>query len=311
MNRLTEHDFAESFGIPVSALSEECKKRIHETDFSYRILEGEEREREILAALKRIDNDTQIVGAPERTEVWQNGWNENLQKLKDAPVGEAVMPGYYFKKEAPLRWKQQFIKSENPLFEYEFYRIFKLWLFQTYLNPCRAVYEFGSGSGMNLLEMAQLFPEKDIYGLDFVPAAVEIVDQLKNKMGGCCHSLHGRLFDMISPDYSFTLEQDSVILTLGALEQLAGKFEHFISYLIQNKPQLCIHMEPTIELYDTDQLIDYLAYKFHHKRGYTEGLLPHIQALAEQGQAELIKVKRMYFGNLNMEGYTMIIWRPL
>ena len=64
-------------------------------------------------------------------------------------------------------------------------------------------------------------------------------------------------------------------------------------------------------MYDDQILLDYLAIKFHKKRGYTEGLLPRLKELERLGQIELLKVKRLYFGSTFMEGYTYMIWKPV
>ena len=69
-------------------------------------------------------------------------------------------------------------------------------------------------------------------------------------------------------------------------------------------------MEPTIELYDESNLLDYLAMRFHVKRGYTEGYLPRLRELESQNKVEILKVKRLFFGSLYMEGYSCLIWRP-
>ena len=121
----------------------------------------------------------------------------------------------------------------------------------------------------------------------------------------------GFRFDMINPDYNFNLAARSAVFTFGALEQLASKTESFIQYLLHQKPGICIHVEPTVELYDENSLFDYLAIQFHRKRGYTERLLPRIQQLEIEGKAKIIGVKRLNFGSLFLEGYTYIIWQPV
>ena len=70
-------------------------------------------------------------------------------------------------------------------------------------------------------------------------------------------------------------------------------------------------MEPTIEHYNPDILLDYLAIKFHRQRGYTEGWLPAIQQLEVEGRAEIIAAKRPFFGSTMMEGYSYVVWRPI
>ena len=112
------------------------------------------------------------------------------------------------------------------------------------------------------------------------------------------------------PDERVAIRDRSVVLTFGTIEQLAGQFEAFLQFLLRRSPTLCISLEPTIELYDQDDLIDYLAVKFHRKRGYTEGYLTRLQELEREGRLELLAVKRLFFGSLCMEGFSYIIWRP-
>jgi hypothetical protein len=123
--------------------------------------------------------------------------------------------------------------------------------------------------------------------------------------------LKGSIFDMVNPDESFTLKKNSLIFTIGVIEQLASKFEAFLQYLLHNRPELCVHVEPTVELYEENNLVDYLAIQFHKKRGYTQGFLPRLQELEKTGKIEILKVKRLFFGSLFMEGYNLIIWRPV
>jgi len=50
--------------------------------------------------------------------------------------------------------------------------------------------------------------------------------------------------------------------------------------------------------------------KFHRKRGYTENYLTRLRELEAQNEIEILKVKRLFFGSLYMEGYSYMIWRP-
>ena len=58
-------------------------------------------------------------------------------------------------------------------------------------------------------------------------------------------------------------------------------------------------------------LNDYLAIKFQGNRGYSAGLLPLLQRLEKQGKIELLKVKRLFFGSLYMEGYNTFVWKKV
>ena len=305
---LTLEDFARSFGTTVEDIPEECKELIAKTDFRYRILEEDERDKVILAVLKKIESDQQIIGAPERQEVWQRGWAENLQDfIKSGYNLNSLVPKFIRPNQA-IRFNRNYILPFNSNFELNYFSIFRLWLFKKYLKEFDSIYEFGCGTGFNLIVLAQLYPEKKLHGLDFVPSPVNLV----NKIGEVyCWNMTGHLFNMLTPDETFEIGDNSAIFTIGAIEQLASNFEAFLQFLLKHSPELCIHVEPTIELYDENNLVDYLAMKFHRKRGYTENYLTRLKELETQNKIEILKVKRLFFGSLYMEGYSCMIWRPM
>lgn len=300
---LSLEDFAEMFG--ADDIPERCKELIYTTDFRYREPTVVERDSIILSVLKKIEEDKQIIGAVERKEVWENGWAENLTDfIKDSTL-DSLVPKFVRKGQA-IRYKQNYIIPASDTFELDCLTVLFSWLFLTYFSNYNPIYEFGCGTGFNLVMLSKLFPEKTLRGSDFVPSAVELI----NRIGKTYDiNLTGFLFDMITPDTNIKLEKGSGVFTSGAMEQLAGKFEDFLQYLLSQSPKICIHIEPTLELYDNSNLIDYLALKFYRKRGYTQGYLPRLQELEKQGKIEIIKVKRTYFGSLYMEGYMCIIWK--
>ena len=167
---LSLEDFARSFGTTPEALPEECRKVIEENDFSYTIPREAERDRIILDVLKKTDSDRQVIGAPERQEVWQKGWEENLKEfIAGGKKLETLVPRF-IRAGQPIRFDGNFILPVNPLFELAFLRVFRIWLFKTYFSALDPIYEFGCGTGFNLVELAQMYPGKTYVGLDFVPA---------------------------------------------------------------------------------------------------------------------------------------------
>jgi len=308
MAKVSLADFASSFGTSVEDIARTCGELIGQCNFTYRTLEGEERDKMILSALKKIETDAQVIGAPSRKDDWQRGWNENFENFVASNYSLDSLIPKFIRPNQPIRFQQDYILPENPMFELDFLRVFRQWLFETYLGEASSVYEFGSGTGFNLVALAQVHPEKKLYGLDFVPPARDLVNLIAEKHHW---NMTGKLFDMIHPDESLELDTNSAIMTLGAMEQLASKFEAFLQFLLRQSPRICIHMEPTVELYDETNLVDYLAMKFHRKRGYTEGFLPRLRELEKERKLEVLKVQRLYFGSAFMEGYMYMVWRPL
>jgi len=308
MSEITIQDFAESFGCDVADFSQACINSIKEKDFSYEVIEGKKRDDLILDILKRIDSDKQIIGSEERKDIWYKGWEENLNRFNKSGCDiEALIPNF-IRKNQIIRYNGNYILPKNPLFELDYITIFRTWLFQKYFHDVRTIYEFGCGTGFNLVLIESLLKNKELHGLDFVQSSVDLV----NKIGlSDNRNIKGHLFDMIKPDFGFDLAEESAVFTFGAIEQLAGKFEDFLKFLLEKKPKIVIHVEPTVELYDENNLFDYLAIKFHKKRGYTENYLPRLRELDGLGKLKLIKVKRLFFGSLFMEGYMLFIWQPV
>lgn len=305
---LSSYDFAKSFGTEREKIDEHCNDLITRYPLSYEYIHGYRRDKLILSILKRIDEDTQKIATPERKIVWSNGWQENLDLFKKSDGGMKALIPKFIRFGQAMRFNQEYIQPDQDDFELRFFQILRQWLFKTYIQNAECMYEFGCGTGFNLVAASQLFPDITLYGSDFVESACQLVNAIANKYS---LNLEGYLFDMINPNDSLPIYPNSVVFTIGAIEQLGGKFHKFIDYLIRNKPMTVVHVEPTIELYDLNVLEDYLAYKFQTKRGYTTGLLPHLQQLDKQGIIKLEKVKRLYVGSLFMEGYNLIVWRPL
>jgi hypothetical protein len=308
MQQVKMDDFAASFGTTPDEFSSECVEAIEKSDFSYRKFEQPERDRIILEVLRKIQNDQQVIAAPERKDVWECGWAENLEMFKQSGCDPRSLVPKFLREKQAIRYNGDYILPTNPRFEYDYMTVFRIWLFQKYFSNMRHIYEFGCGTGLNLVLMAGLLSKCAYHGLDFVQSAVDLVNSI-----GDHHpwDIQGRLFDMIHPDREFKLDQGAGVLTFGALEQLASRFEAFIQYLLEQKPVVVVHVEPTIELYDEDVLFDHLAIEFHRKRGYSEKLLPYLQSLESENTIKLEKVKRLNFGSLFMEGYTYMIWTPV
>lgn len=308
MREVTLEDFVASFGAEKDGMPVECKDLIAEKDFKYEIIEGAERDKLLLEIIKKIETDRQIIGAEERQNIWNNGWGENLQDFVNSDYDLKTLVPRFIRPSQIVRFNQNYIKPSNNNFELDYYSVFRKWLFATYFKDFKNIYEFGCGTGFNLVVLSKMYPDKNLYGTDFVKSSADLVNEIAK-----AHNLKlsGSIFDMINPDEKYKLKKNSLIFTIGAIEQLASKFEAFLRYLLCNNPGLCVHVEPTIELYEENNLVDYLAIKFHKKRGYTQGFLPRLQKLEKNGKLEILKVKRLFFGSLFMEGYNFIVWRPV
>ena len=90
MKILSKREIADFFGTSVEKLGSSFDKLYDSLDMSYELVQREEEEELILGILKRIGSDKQVVGSPERTDVWHNGWSENLLTFRETQNKSAM-----------------------------------------------------------------------------------------------------------------------------------------------------------------------------------------------------------------------------
>jgi hypothetical protein len=95
------------------------------------------------------------------------------------------------------------------------------------------------------------------------------------------------------------------------LEQVGENYEKFVQYLLNNKPAVVVHIEPIPELLDSTKLLDYLSIQYMHKRKYLRGYLTYLESLEKQGKLKILEAKRSGIGSFLIDGYSILVWRPL
>ena len=299
---------ADLFGTDVAGLGESCRKFYETINMNYRSFSHEEEKDLILDILKKIENDKQVIGAAERTQVWHNGWDENLQQFRQNKHASSVVPRF-IRPNQVIRFDGEYILPENENFEQDYAKLMQLYIYDKFFTKdIENIYEFGAGSGFNLINIMNHNPNLNLYGSDFVQSSVDLINEFDSHYDT---KFKGDLFDMLHPDYSYEIKENSCVFTHGALEQLAGNVKNIINFFLHKKPTICIHIEPTVEFYDEDNLFDYLQIKFHKKRGYSSGYLPYLQQLDKKGQINIVESRRLFFGSKFMEGYNLVVWKPL
>lgn len=312
--RLTQQDFEAAFGEPLDALT---KEEIGAHDFTLERIVEASRDSLIIEILEKIRHDSQIVGDPSREAVWEIGWRENYESFMENAQEEELVPKF-IRPDQPVRWQGEFFRPMNPNFEESFTCVLRSFVFGRITREfgdqeAVHLYEFGAGTGWNLLHAHRYFQSigraHKLFGSDFVDSAVELMNHLARKRDV---NLSAWRFDMRRPDFSRKFENPGLsgVVTFGALEQLAGDVEPMIDFLLDQRPRIVIHVEPAIENYDVSGLEDYLASWFQGNRGYSSGLEALLKMKEAEGNLDLLRTKRIGFGSKMMEGYNLFIWRP-
>jgi len=306
--KLTLKDFACLFGTDVKDIPKACKDLISKTDFSYRKLKQNERDIVMLDVLKNIDSGQFSIAGKEKRNRWKKGWQEIFKNFIKSNYDIAKLaPQYDVKPARFIRLNQDYVAPKDSMFEIKWLSIFRRWIFRKYLGGVDNIYEFGCGTGQNLAILANLFPRKKLYGLEWVQAPLNIIKLLAKKHN---YNIKGHLFDIFSPNQNFNFLPNSAVLTRASLEQIGKDYDKFLNFLLKKSPALCIHIEPIAELYNENNIVDYLAVKFQRKRNYLDGYLNRLKELEKEGKIEIVKIHRVPLGSLHLDPYSYIIWRP-
>ncbi len=304
-NALNDAVLAQLIGVPTKGVPAECSQRLAAHDLSYEVIVGMERESLLLDALRTVETAELAKAGPERVDIWEKGWGENLRQYEAGGFSDNdLIPKYNHHR--VLRLSGDYVRVADEGFEYAVYSALRQYYFQKYFTGLNHVTEFGCGTGTSLIQLAEMFPCLQIRGCDWARSSQSIIEHLGANSG---RSITGTHFDMFKPDRTLILESGSAVFTSAALEQIGPNHSEFVDYLLNQDTSVCVHIEPLLELYDDQQLFDVVASRYHQRRSYLSGFLPRLRELEDSGQVEILEVQRSGFGSFFHEGYSVVVWQ--
>lgn len=289
-------------------LSPFLKKRITEAHLWYRELTSEERDVWLRKAIEFLVGQRAMYAGKHRRSQWENGWQENLREFKKKRDIVALDP-HYFNKYPINRFRQRFIMALSENFERDILAVLEYWVFEKYLKNFPAVYEFGCGTGHNLLRLREMNKDVILWGLDWARSSQKLIRSVARYIHD--PKLFARSFDLFHPDDRFILNKNGAIFTIAALEQTGMRYKKLIAYFLKQKPALCVHIEPTEETLDPNNLLDYLSIKYFEKRKYLSGFIAYLRDLEKKKKVKVINIQRSFIGSFYIDGYSIIVWKPL
>jgi hypothetical protein len=239
--------------------------------------------------------------------VWIRGWGEIAASLKQTGISREALRPQYFHDEPLCRLFGRYIRPLDRMFEYNLGLALRSIIFDEFLSDSPMIAEFGAGTGINILLLSELFPKASLVAADWAPVCVDIYTQMARETG---KTIRGEVFNMLTASGWTPTERDCTFLTVHAMEQLETCWYPFYDFMVQHRPPLCLHVEPLFEHYDEQSTFDDRARRYHLKRGYLHGYLPHVLAECRAGKGELIASRRVPFGGLYHEAYSILAWRP-
>ena len=289
-------------------ISDHCKQLIEEFDLKFRFPTEEERDGIILDILNALDSDLEKAGK-HKLEKWEKGWYENLELLKENPKVSSLVPKYFGKHQI-ARWGGEFVVALTDYFDYKLHIILVDAILNKYVGiNYENLWEFGCGPAYHLLRFREFNPNINLVGLDWAESSQNIINEIKKL--GITDQIEGYNFDYFNPDYNIEIPSNSAVFTCASLEQMHVYYSDFVDYLLKKKPDLVINFEPMAELLNENNLVDRLSTLYFKKRNYLEDYLGYLKVLEEEGKIEILLKKRLWGGSYFIEGYPVVIWRPI
>ncbi len=306
--KLGPKEFAAFFGVSKKDIPSDCLDIINQNNFCFRKINPNKRDEIILKIIRAINSGSLFsVGGEDGKKIWKTKWSEHLARFTKSGYDLNTLTPEFFKTGDIVRYNGDFFIAGDQKFKLNFYRVLRRWLFRRYLGKVDNVYEFGCGTSYNLVELAQLYPDKKLYGLDWVRPALDMIKLIVKKYG---YNMHSGIFDMFSPDLNLEVKPNSAFFTTGALEQLGRDFNPFLEFILAKSPKVVIDVNSFVELYDPNKLTDHLTLLFNEKRDYLDGYITALRNLEKKGRIKIHKINNLKLGTLFQNGSSYVIWSP-
>lgn len=277
-------------------------------NLSYRFMSPKERDDVVLTILKYLDSSDVVVSGSHRKNQWENGWGENYKEYLKTRKLDSMVPKYFGKYNIQ-RLKGELIVPKGDNFEIKLVSLLQYLIFEKYFKYSNCVYEFGAGTGHNLLRMREINSDAILYAMEWTKSGVDLLNFVARELKD--PNLKSILFDNFEPNEEISLIEGSGVYTFAALEQLGDSSDNIINYWLKNKPSIVVNVEPMAEPLDDDELLQYLSIRYFDKRMYLKDYVVKLKELEKQGKIVIHETIRTGIGSYFIEGYSIVAWSPI
>ena len=301
---LSVEDFEKCFG---SRVSNHVREEIQKYDFSYSDLSDKEYSSALSFYREYLENNLKVNGSHRQTE-WEKGWSENWESFNESGDLRDLSPKYYNNCDNKiLRFDGKLIKPHSDDFELNTHNVAISRTADLFMRDVDHIYDFGCGTGQNFVPISKVNSRASLTGADWTQSSGKILSKLKSSKGINCDF---SLFNFFNPDYNLEIKPNSAVITVTALEQVGKNFDKFIDYLVQSRPEICIHVEPIIEFLNPESCpLDWSMYHYMKKRNYLDGLYKKLKTLEKDNIIKIVAADRIRLGGFWTEGLSTVVWK--
>jgi len=286
--------------------SKKIKKDINSMNLEYVTLSFSEN-KEILNKITQAIKSKKIKKSGKKyKDRWNQGWKENFLLLKkNSP--NSIRPKY-FGKYNYARINSKIYKTKNKFFDFKILKLILSIIFEKYFSLPEQIIEFGCGTGHNLIQLKKTNKDAELYGLDWSIYSQKILKLISKKKN---ENINGYHFDYFNPKIDFKLDKVWSCYTVASLEQTGTKYKKFLNMLLRKKPRIVVNLEPVPELLNKKNLYDKLSIKYMYKRNYLRNYYTYLKKIEKEKKIKILFSSKSYFGSLYINGYSLIVWKPL
>jgi hypothetical protein len=184
------------------------------------------------------------------------------------------------------------------------------YLVEPYLKEGTGIVELGCGWGFNLFSLADSIQKPTtMLGMDVSHNGLQAGRQVSEKFGVPVDFKHIDLLDDTHPNWKEI--KSRVVMTYYCLEQLANYMDRVISNLIKAGPELVIHIEPTRELSNPLNLLDFNSLVYSRARDYPGNIVSTILNKQDLGLVKVEKVQKKRYAPSLQNYPVFIVWKPV
>ena len=297
-------EFEEIIGLPLSLVS---KNFVETNNFSYELASKNDNENALIKIMTYLLSEVKKSG-PEYQINWEKGWGENLDLYLRTGNLSDLIPKFVRKNDL-IRFKGACIKPEDSNFETNFVTVLRDTVFRNYFSDAPEIWEFGAGTGLNMVHLSQIFPDKKLVACDWAASSVAIIKQINENLG---LEIESHQFDIFKPTANIVdlVPKNSALFTIGTMEQIGERYLPFLSLIMNSNFKIVVHIETNFEIYDENRLLDFLAIKYIEKRNWLRGYFEQLHMIEKTGKIAILS-ERKTFGTFYHDGYTITVWEKL
>ena len=238
---------------------------------------------------------------------FDRNWIVILQNIVDKQKKDVVnsLKPTWFRNDKFYVIDKKFCATNTEVLDWKYQLAVRNIIFSKYLFDVENVYDFGSGSGINIYLINQLFEKIKLHASDSSKVSVEILEELNNYLGIDVD------YDMIDikNKIDIDIEPNSAVITTSALEQVGGDIDSFIDFVLEKKPKRVINIEPILEFSHNNEF-DNLMKLYCEKRNYLKYYYSKLLQLERENKIKILFKKRTRVGGLFIEN-SVIVWEVL